>query len=668
MNESNNDNLKKRIESLELELQNYKNQCNDSKITVDKNHDSHLDSFQWAVENSSDAIGFSSPEGKHWYQNKAFDELFGIIGEDPPSTLYVSEEKGREIFKTIMSGGQWTGVLDMYTKNREIVPILLRAYAMKDIDNRITGLVGIHTDMSFQKEAEKALQESESKYRDLVDRTPDLLYRTDLEGRITYISPSTQKLAGFSQEEAIGMKMAEEVYLYPEERNGFLKLLMRDGIVNNFEARLKRKDGSIWWASTNAHFIKDSNGEIYGVEGITRDITDLKYAEEERMRLESQLNREDKMRSLGLMAGGIAHDLNNILSGIVSYPDLILMKLPDNSPIRKSIETIKKSGQRAADVVADLLTIARGVSPQKDVLNLNFIIDEYLSSIEHKKLFYKNPEIDIQTEFKNDLFNLKGSEIHIKKILMNLIANAVESITDDGIISITTDNRYLDAPLKGYETINKGEYVYLKVSDNGSGIPSEDLDKIFEPFYTKKIMGRSGTGLGLAVVWNSVQDHNGYINVKSNNNGTTFEIYFNATREKLTEQNDDVSYNSLMGNKEKILVIDDEEQQRDIAKSLLKQLNYSVKTASSGEEAISYLESNNVDLLVLDMIMEPGIDGLETYEKIIKIKTKQRAIITSGFSETERVLKTQSLGAGSYVKKPYTIEDIGLAIKKELSL
>jgi len=208
--------------------------------------------------------------------------------------------------------------------------------------------------------------------------------------------------------------------------------------------------------------------------------------------------------------------------------------------------------------------------------------------------------------------------------------------------------------------------VVLSVADNGVGIAADDLEKIFEPFYTKKKMGRSGTGLGMAVVWGTVKDHNGYIEVESiEGKGTIFELYFPVDRMKAEEEKPTLLV-EYAGRGESILVVDDVAQQRDIASVLLTKLGYSVKVAASGEEAVEYMKENSTDLLVLDMIMAPGIDGLDTYIKILELHPGQKAIITSGFSETDRVKEAQRLGAGQYIKKPYTLEKIGLAVKAEL--
>lgn len=205
------------------------------------------------------------------------------------------------------------------------------------------------------------------------------------------------------------------------------------------------------------------------------------------------------------------------------------------------------------------------------------------------------------------------------------------------------------------------------MSDTGGGISETDLKRIFEPFYTKKVMGRSGTGLGLAVVWGTVKDHDGYINVQSEEGkGSTFTLYFPATREETTAEFEPVPLSQFMGKGESILIVDDVEEQRDLATEMLTKLNYGISSVASGEEAVVYLQSHPCDLMVLDMIMDPGMDGLDTYKMVLEIFPKQKAIIVSGFSESDRVHAAQAFGAGTYVRKPYCIEKLGLAVRNEL--
>ncbi|UCD89307.1 MAG: response regulator [Desulfobacterales bacterium] len=381
---------------------------------------------------------------------------------------------------------------------------------------------------------------------------------------------------------------------------------------------------------------------------------------------EEKLARSRKMESLGLLAGGVAHDLNNVLSGIVSYPELILMDLPEDSKFRKPIETIQESGHKAANIVQDLITVARGVAITREPLNLNDLVDEYLKSPEFTTLKQLYPNVSVKTKLDNDLFHIGGSHVHISKVLMNLLSNASEAIKGSGNVSISTMNRYIDRPLRGYDDVSIGEYVVLAVSDNGLGISSDDLGRIFEPFYTKKIMGRSGTGLGLAVVWNVVHDHKGYIDVTTDKNGTTFELYFPITREEILGKDLPIPIKDFKGDGETILVVDDVKSQREISCKMLDALGYKTKAVSSGEEAVEYLKEHTIDLILLDMIMDPGINGRETYEQIIKIHPNQKAIIASGFAETDDVKEAQKLGAGKYIKKPLTLEKIGIAVRDEL--
>ncbi|MCK4836849.1 MAG: response regulator, partial [Candidatus Aminicenantes bacterium] len=391
----------------------------------------------------------------------------------------------------------------------------------------------------------------------------------------------------------------------------------------------------------------------------------FKQTEVEKFELKEKLQRSEKMEALGRLAGGVAHDLNNVLNAIVGYPDLILNKIPDDSQLRRLISLIRKSGEKAAAIVDDLLTLARRGVPIKEVVSLNLLVDDYLKSPECKKLLHYHPKVKLKTYIEDDIFRIKGSLIHLAKMIMNLISNAAEAMIEGGDLNISVSNYYIDRPKKLYDgIINEGNYVLLKVTDCGVGISSKDLTKIFEPFYSKKVMGRSGTGLGMAVVWGTVKDHKGHIHIRSKEGaGTTFEVYLPITREEISQQYKDMKVNDYMGKGESILVVDDIQEQREIATTLLSSLGYSVDQVSSGEEAIKYIKTNRVDLLLLDMVMEPGLDGLDTYRYIKKINPDQKAVIVSGFSETERIKEAQSLGVGKYVKKPYSLEKIGVALR-----
>jgi two-component system cell cycle sensor histidine kinase/response regulator CckA len=342
--------------------------------------------------------------------------------------------------------------------------------------------------------------------------------------------------------------------------------------------------------------------------------------------------------------------------------------MSEENPLRDALLLIKNSGEKAAAIVQDLLTLARrGVSVSM-VVNLNNIIEDYLKSPEFLKLQSYHTNVECKIELEEGLHNIMGSPVHLSKTIMNLISNAAEAMPDGGTITVASENKEINEPIEGYPDIKNGSYTLITVSDTGVGIAPEEIEHIFEPFYTKKVMGRSGTGLGMAVVWGTVHDHNGYIDIESTpGEGTTFLLYFPSTDEPLQTEIEHISMERYKGNGESILVVDDVEEQRNIADKILTKLGYSVASSASGEEAVEYMQNQSTDLVILDMIMDPGMDGLETYRRIIEHHPDQKSIIASGYSETGRVEEIQRLGAGEYIRKPYSIEKIGLAVKKALA-
>lgn len=399
-----------------------------------------------------------------------------------------------------------------------------------------------------------------------------------------------------------------------------------------------------------------------------REIQERIRAEEERKELEAKVQRAQKMEALGTLAGRVAHDLNNILGGIIGYPDLLLLNLPEDSRMRKPLLAIKQSGEKASAIVQDLLTMARRAVVANKILNFNAIVKEYLKSPEHKNLQLLHPRVSYAVHLESNLLDICGSPVHLSKTVMNLVYNAAEAMQDGGTITIATGNLYVDKPIPGYDTVEVGEYVTFSVTDTGVGISEDDLGRIFEPFYTKKLMGKSGTGLGMSVVWGTVKDHNGFINIRSTvGEGTTITLYLPVTRLQLADDELKPSVSDYRGSGESILVVDDIAEQREIAYRMLSRLGYAVATVASGEEAVAYLREKKADLVILDMVMESGMDGLETYKRILGLLPDQKAIIVSGFFESARVEEAERLGVGSYVLKPYDLEKIGMAVKAELS-
>ncbi len=524
--------------------------------------------------------------------------------------------------------------------------------------------------------------------KEIIQTMSDILLLINPRLEIKVVNQAVVDLLGYGRDELIDQPVQllfNEGDFRQVASGPVVSELAQRGIVSDAEITLRSKSGRKISVSLAASLIRDKNMRFQGIAFIGRDITRRKRQEQElrqyQERLEeiiaertaelektyAQLQRVQKLEFMGTIAGGVAHDLNNILSGIVSYPELLLLDLPKESPLRRPLTTIQRSGEKAATIVADLLALARREVVVKSVINLNLVIKEYLLSPERARMQSYHPDAQIETDLDPNLQNLIGSPVHMSKALMNLVHNGVEAMPNGGVLRISTRNRKVLAPISGYEKIEPGDYVVLTVADVGVGIAADDLERIFEPFYTKKKMGTSGTGLGMAVVWGTVKDHGGYVDVVSREgHGTTFTLYFSASSSAEEKVPVHLPMEAYKGKGESVLVIDDIAEQREIACGILEKLGYRPASVPSGEAAVTYLKDTKVDILLLDMIMTPGIDGLETYKRILRIHPKQKAIIASGFSESERVKQAETLGVGGFIHKPYTIEKLGVAILKEL--
>ncbi|MBA3010256.1 MAG: response regulator [Proteobacteria bacterium] len=509
------------------------------------------------------------------------------------------------------------------------------------------------------------LEVSGRKFLLLANQTPDVLWILDRQLNISYITDAVSLVLGVLPREVIGKPF---ITVLPHGKRQELERLIKAGKPFSLETGFHHAKGMVMTIEISGKRTQETLGRKNAYQGSIRDITRQRYQEKEQKLLEQKLVQSEKLKSLGVLAGCVAHDLNNILSGIATYPEVLLMDETLNPQIRQGLNMIKDSGRKASDVVSDLLTISRGTGAEMEVLNINTIMERYLRAADFHKIKATYQQVQIEVVMEPELLNIKGSYIHIEKAIMNLVLNGVEETATKqaGCVTISTANRYVDSPPEGETGIASGEYVMLSVADNGSGIPEEYRQKIFDPFFTAKELGRSGTGLGLTVVWNTVRDHQGDVRVFSNENGTRFELLFPAIRQELPQKEKSNSLEEIRGQGQRVLIVDDLADQRKIAGTILKNLGYQVFTAADGVDAVAFVTQNPVDLVILDMIMEPSISGLETYRRIKKIYPNQKAIIASGHSASEEVLMAQDLGAGNFVKKPYTIMDMGIAVKEEL--
>ena len=512
------------------------------------------------------------------------------------------------------------------------------------------------------------LRESEEKFRNIVESSPMgiHIYQLEADDQLRFMG------ANAAANTILGVDCAQFVGLTLER--AFPPLAQTEVPL---AYRRVCRDGEPWTTRQLTY----EHGTIKGAFDVTVfrtapssiavlfvDTTEREQAQQEKERLVAQLHRARRMEALGLLAGGVAHDLNNILSGIVSFPDLLLEELLPNDPLEEPLQIIAESGKRAAEVVQDLLTVARGSAAQRQVVDLNEIVRGYLGSPELATLCASYPGVAIAPRLAARSLPLRATPVHVRKALMNLVTNAVEACSgvSGSTVAVRTEARYVDRPLQGYDSISIGEYAVLTVEDQGPGIPAADLERVFEPFYSKKVLGRSGTGLGLTVVWNTVHDHSGYIHLESDRQGTRFSLFYPAAPADALGVETTQVVPATRGLGERILVVDDEPRQRQIACRMLAHLGYQASAAQSGKDALTHLEAEPADLLLLDMVMPSGWSGRETYRRILERWPEQRAIIASGFAETDDVRATQEAGAGAFLRKPYTLSQLAEALRAEL--
>jgi len=545
-----------------------------------------------------------------------------------------------------------------------------KAIAEKTGQNRLKEVEQLNRQIFERKKAEEKIKKSDKKLRSWLEHSPVCTKVLDHDFHLQYMSSAG---INYLQIKDITKCYGEKFPLdcYPEpDRTVIVKNLEKireTGEIIALETPVTDVEGNKLWFQSTFVPVADEDGRCDYIIIVSVNMTDRKRAEEAQANLEKQLRQSQTVEAIGLMAGSVAHDLNNILSGIIGYPELILKSLPDDSDLRESIIAIKSSGYRAAAVVADLLTLARGVAGTREDHDLNSIIMEHLDSPECKNLNVLHSTVKLECQLNARESYISCSPVHIKKCLMNLITNAAEAITDSGTINITTSNHSLDIRAAAERNLKVGDYIVLNVRDNGTGISEKDLECIFEPFYTRKEMGKSGTGLGLMVVLNTVEEHGGRISVESTDEGTCFQLYFPLVGKKRAVQRESDTTKAITGQKEHILVVDDDPQLLDLASRMLTLLGYTVDSVCSGEQAVKFVKKQSVDLIVLDMLMEPGMNGYQTYNEIAKLYPNQKAIIASGFSVSDDVEAAIQLGVGGFIKKPYSIDQFGKAVQEVLN-
>jgi PAS domain S-box-containing protein len=512
----------------------------------------------------------------------------------------------------------------------------------------------LERDIMERKRTEEALRKSEEKYRNLFENLYDVYYRTDDNGIITLLSPSVERYLGYTPDELTGENI-KNLYVNPNRREEFLSLVVKNGHVEDFQAQLKRKDNSVIWVSSNAKILKDNEGNIIGVEGISRDVTEHKQ-------LEYQLTQAQKMESIGTLAGGIAHDFNNILSSVIGYTELALDDAKRGTSQHDHLQEVLIAGNRAKDLVMQILTFSRQVEQEQKPVQVKPIVKEAL-----KLLRASIPStIEIKENLQGNAL-VTGDSTQIHQVLMNLCTNAAHAMADDGgVLTISLYDANLDSEfVSSHPNLKPGPHVNIIVSDTGIGMPPEIIGKIFDPFFTTKEKGE-GTGMGLSVVHGIVRSHGGDIYVSSEpGKGATFNVYLPAIKRRITPE--EIVDKPIPTGTERILFIDDEPAIVTVGAQILEALGYHVVTRSSSIEALELfkIQKDRFDIVITDMTM-PQMTGEKLAEELMKIRFDIPVILCTGFSSRIDEQEALNKGIRAFISKPIFKREIAEAVRRVL--
>lgn len=529
----------------------------------------------------------------------------------------------------------------------------------------------------YKHQMERRLRESQKWLETTLRAIDEGVITTDVDGKIKFINPFAQTATGWQDEEAVGRPLSEvfdaSIGAEPIDFETIIAQVAGSGVAVRLpsECRLAVRGGAQIFCEATLAQMRASGGESIGLVLAFRDITDRRQSEMREREMRERLVRAKRMESLGALAGGIAQELNNILGPIVGYPDLIIRNLPPDSSVREDLEIIKNSARKAVDIIRDLLTLGRIGHYPMDLMDLNSAVRACSNSSTFLLLREKNALTVVEARLQDRLPPIVGSEPHLVQMILNLALNAFEAMPDGGVLTFKTSEQNIGEPFVGFaETIETGHYVLLEISDTGHGIEPQAISRIFEPFFTQMRIGAAGSGLGLAVVYGVVKDHKGFVDVISEmGKGTTFKLYLPASLKDIEIPE---RVETECRGTELVLVVDDDEEQRKFAVRLLQSLGYTVEAAVSGQAAVDLFKARinanqpTPDLVLLDMIMANDLDGLDTYRRIVELIPAQKAIVVSGFSVTDRIKEALSLGVGQFIQKPYTVEELGKAIRREL--
>ncbi len=595
------------------------------------------------------------------------EELMGMNDRQ-----YTDEENGKKLFQTynrVYTTGEPAKEFAWEVIRKDGTPKYLEASVSlrKDLSGKPIGFRGIIRDITERKRAEEALRRSEERYRDIIESIQDGYFEDDLDGNFTFVNDVVGRHLGYTKEELIGMKYRQ----YTDEENRrklyqhFNGLYRTGQPIKPFAVEYIRRDGSKLTAEISVSLIRDPEGKPIGFRGISRDITERKQAEEEKLSLQEQLRQSQKMEAIGQLAGGIAHDFNNLLTVIKGYSQLSLLDLKENDPLCGNIQEIEKATRRATDLTRQLLAFSRRQILDLKVLDLNVL----LKDLEKMLRRIIGEDIQLVTLLSEDLGKVKIDPGQIEQVIFNLAVNAKDAMPSGGKLTIETANVELDEEYAhAHVSVAPGRYLRLSISDTGIGMTQEVKERVFEPFFTTKEKGK-GTGLGLSMVYGIVKQSNGNVWVYSEpGRGTTFKIYLPRTEEKADSLHGQEKTGFFPTGSETILLVEDDELVRDLANRLLKQLGYKVLEATNGQEALGVVKEHDgetIHLLLTDIVM-PQMGGKDLADWLKISRPNVKVLYTSGYADNA-IVHHGVLDPGThFVQKPFSLKTLSHKVREVL--
>ena len=622
-------------------------------ITERKVAEQELTRIKMAVDFAADAIAILDEAGASVYHNRVFEDLLGctpaqLNAAGGVRSLFIHQQVADEVFSVVSQVGSWAGDAYLTCHGNRPVQLFLRANAARDSDGKIITTSIVCTDLREQKRAQGKIEEQAA----LLDHAQDAIIVHDLGGRINYWNKSARRVFGWTTDEVTGRRVQDILYEAPESFDDAMGQLLRQGTWTGELPQRNRDDKDVL-VEGRWTLVRDEFGDPKSVLSINTDITEKK-------KLESQFLRAQRMESIGTLAGGIAHDLNNVLGPIIMAVDLFKLKMTDPGDL-ELLETVAVSARRGADMVKQVLSFARGLEGQRTLIHALQLMKEIQRIA--RDTFPKF--ISVHVSAPDDTWSLLGDPTQLHQVLLNLCVNARDAMPQGGRLNLSASNLRIDSQFAGmHPDAQPGAYVVLEISDTGTGMPPDVIEKIFEPFFTTKEIGK-GTGLGLSTTLAIIRSHNGFVTVDSTpGQGTRFRVHLPAELDDSEAHPSEHHGEFPRGEGEYILIIDDEASVRSITSQTLEAFGYRVVTAVDGAEGVAKYAQHMKEIaaVVTDMMM-PVMDGVATIRALSRLNPNVKIIAASGLATKGAEAEAAGAGTKIFLPKPYTASALLVALR-----